>query len=61
MDSPKNLTYWLKTAEHAQREDGATPEQLEAFARRTDAELDDERKSGRMATFTGKLPKRRAG
>ena len=51
----------VQAADYAQREYGASAEQLEAFARRTDTELDRERKSGRMASFTGKLPKRRAG
>jgi antitoxin (DNA-binding transcriptional repressor) of toxin-antitoxin stability system len=50
----------IQAADYAQREYGATPEQLAAFAKRTDAELNRERQAGRMATFTGKLPKRRA-
>ncbi len=51
----------IHAADYAQREYGATTEQLAAFAKRTDAELATERKTGRMTTFTGKLPKRRAG
>ena len=51
----------VQAADYAQREYGVTTDQLESFAQRTDAELARERKSGRMAAFTGKLPKRRAG
>lgn len=50
----------VQAADYAQREYGATPEQLAAFVTRADTELDRERKSGRMAVFTGQLPKRRA-
>ena len=51
----------IQAADYGQREYDVTAGQLESFAQRTAAELDRERKSGRMATFTGKLPKRRAG
>jgi hypothetical protein len=51
----------VQAADYAQREYGVTSAQLGVFATRTDAELAGERKSGRMAVFTGKLPKRRAG
>ena len=51
----------IQAADYAQREYGVTAGQLESFAARTDAELAGERKPGRMAIFTGKLPKRRAG
>ena len=49
----------IQAADYAQREYGATPEQLTAFAKRTDAELATERKTGRTTAFTGRLPKRR--
>lgn len=51
----------IQAADYAQREYGATPEQLADFATRTDAELAGERKAGRITVFNGKLPKRRAG
>lgn len=51
----------IQAADYAQREYGVTPEQLATFAAGTDAELARERNSGRMAVFSGKLPKRRAG
>ena len=51
----------VHAADYAEREYGVSTAQLEAFAARTDTELAGERKSGRMAVFTGKLPKRRAG
>ncbi len=51
----------VHAADYAEREYGVSPGQLDTFAQRTDAELNRERKTGRMATFTGKLPKRRAG
>ncbi|MBW7896909.1 MAG: hypothetical protein H3C27_17525 [Opitutaceae bacterium] len=51
----------VEAADYTQREYGATAADMDAFALRTDAELARERKSGRMAVFTGKLPKRRAG
>ena len=42
----------IQAADYAQREYGVSPEQLDTFARRTNAELNRERKSGRMAVFT---------
>ena len=51
----------VEAADYAQREYGVGPEQLVSFAHRTGDGLDRERRSGRMARFTGKLPKRRAG
>ena len=50
----------IQAADYAQQEYGATPAQLDAFARKTDPELDRERRIGGMKTFTRRLPKRRA-
>jgi antitoxin (DNA-binding transcriptional repressor) of toxin-antitoxin stability system len=51
----------VQAADYAQREYGVTDGQLQAFAARTGAELAAERRTGRMAVFRGRLPKRRAG
>ena len=51
----------IQAADYAQHEYGVSADQLAAYTTRTDAELDRERKSGRLPAFTGKLPKRRAG
>lgn len=51
----------VHAADYAGREYGVTPEQLAAFAARTDAELGREHKSGRRKTFNGRLPRHRAG
>ena len=50
----------VEATDYAQREYGVTTEQLGDFAARTDAELNRERQSSHVTTFTGKLPKRRA-
>lgn len=50
----------IQAADYGEREYGVSASQLASFVERTDAALDRERRSGRMAVFAGKLPKRRA-
>lgn len=44
-----------KRGTHAETEYGATPEEIAAFARRVDAEIEAERRAGTIVPYTGNL------
>ena len=54
-----NLSSWLKRAvqdeDYAQREYGVTEAELDAFVKRTDAEIKRERKAGQLRRYAGNL------
>lgn len=49
----------IHASDYPQSEYGVSEQQLAEFKKRSDSELEQERKKGPMLKFTGKLPKRR--